>query len=159
VLTPTRLFTAFFATSITTSNRYHGGAAAHRRRMMSTVFNLYMFGSLITGNTVLSALHAYGVIRCLEYEGKRLQGKNVARVEPAYRRSQALMLMQRDANPYASVNAKTRDLAQFTLRRFLVVAAGYRPDPAPIGAEPERFVIDGRDQAPPDAGSSAAVDF
>jgi methylenetetrahydrofolate dehydrogenase (NADP+)/methenyltetrahydrofolate cyclohydrolase len=90
-------------------------------------FHLYNVGGLVTGNSVFPPCTPYGVMKMLEHENIQLEGKNVVVVGASniVGKPMALMLMQREAT-VSICQAKTRDLAQFTiLADVLVVAAGY----------------------------------
>ncbi len=89
-------------------------------------FHLYNVGGLVIGQTVFPPCTPYGVQKILEHEGIELEGKNVTVVGASniVGKPLALMLMQREAT-VAICQAKTRDLAQYTiLSDILVVAAG-----------------------------------
>ncbi len=106
-------------------------------RVLSTIpvekdvdgFHLYNVGGLVVGGTVFPPCTPYGVMRLLDHEGIRVDGRNAVVVGASniVGKPMALMLMQREAT-VSVCHAKTRDLGQFTaLADILDVAAG-RPN-------------------------------
>ncbi len=89
-------------------------------------FHMYNVGGLVVGSTIFSPCTPLGVIKLLEYERIDVEGQNVVVVGASniVGKPMALMLIQRDAT-VCICQAKTRDLAQFTiLADILIVAAG-----------------------------------
>lgn len=89
-------------------------------------FHLYNVGGLVIGGTVFPPCTPYGVMRLLDSEGIKIEGKNAVVIGASniVGKPMALMLMQREAT-VTVCHLKTRDLGQFTaLADILIVAAG-----------------------------------
>ena len=96
-------------------------------------FHLYNVGGLVTGNAVYPPCTPYGVMKMLEYEGIRLEGKNVVVVGASniVGKPMAAILIQKSKQANATVtvcHSQTRDIAAHCRRADILIAALGSPE-------------------------------